>query len=218
MHDGTALDRIADCGIVAVIRGVDADDAVDVAEALLAGGVTAVEVTADTPGVTDAIADVADAVGDEAAVGAGTVLDAGTAAAAIRAGAEFVVAPTLDRGVVEACNRHGAAVAPGAMTPTEAVEAREAGADLVKVYPASTVGPGHVAAMRGPLPHVPLLPTGGVDLDNVADFIDAGAAAVGVGSALVDADAVAAGEYGRLTERAAAFRTAIDGARSSNGE
>ncbi|MFB6155089.1 MAG: bifunctional 4-hydroxy-2-oxoglutarate aldolase/2-dehydro-3-deoxy-phosphogluconate aldolase [Haloferacaceae archaeon] len=215
MGDIDDFERIRESGVVAVVRGADADLVVDVADALVAGGVTAVEVTADTAGATEMIADVASVFdGDEAIVGAGTVLDAETARAALMAGAEFLVAPNFDEGVVETANRYSAVVAPGVMTPTEAVDAVEAGADLVKVFPASTLGPGHLAAMKGPLSHVPMMPTGGVDVDNAGAFVEAGAVAVGAGSALVDLDAARAGEFEAITETARAFRREIESARA----
>ena len=213
-HRAAVLERMEESGVVAVMRGMDADAAIDAVEALREGGVTAVEFTADTAGATRMIREVsASFTADEAVVGAGTVLDASTASAAIRAGAEFLVAPSLDAGVVETANRYAAPVAPGVMTPTEAVEAYEAGADLVKLFPAATVGPGHLKALRGPLSHVDVMPTGGVDVDNAADFIEAGALCVGAGSALVDDDAVAAGEFDVLTENAAAFSAVVAEAR-----
>ena len=213
-HRHTDLARLLDTGIVGILRGVPAPKTVDVVDALVAGGVDVVEVTADTDGALETISRVSDAFDrSEVLVGAGTVLDAETAGAALRAGAEFVVTPSFDPEVVETCNRYGAVVAPGVMTPTEAVDAYEAGADLLKVFPASTLGPGHISSLKGPLAHLPLLPTGGVSRDNVADFIEAGADGVGVGSSLVDSDAVAAGDYEAITERAAAFREAIDAAR-----
>lgn len=211
MTDG--LDAIEESGVVAVIRGADADTVIDTAEALAAGGVTAIEVTADTPGVADLVSDVAGAFGDEVAVGAGTVLDAETARTLTLAGAEFVISPSVHADVIELCNRYGVAVLPGAMTPTEVLEASELGADAVKIFPAATLGPAHVSALGGPLGHVPLVPTGGVDLDTVADFLAAGAVAVGVGSALVDRDAVAAGDFETVEETAAAFRAEIARAR-----
>jgi len=206
-HERTG--RIADGGVIGIMRGVDREKAVDVATALEAGGVTAVEVTADTPGATDMIADIAAAADDETLVGAGTVLDSETARAALLSGAEFVVTPSLNEAVIETCNRYGAPVAPGVATPTEAVRAFEAGADLAKVFPASSLGPGHVASVGGPLGQIPLVPTGGVSLDNVAEFVEAGAVAVGVGSALVDGEAVADGDYDAIRERAAAFSEAV---------
>lgn len=203
--------RIVESKIVGVIRGVDAETVVDIATALRAGGVTAIEVTADTPGamgMIDAVA--AELEGEDVIVGAGTVLDPETARAALLAGAEFIVAPTVNEAVIEVCNRYGAVVAPGAATPTEVVTAYEAGADVVKVFPASSLGPEYISSLKGPLGHIPLMPTGGIDLDNAATFINAGGLAVGVGSALVDKQAVANGNFERLTERAEAFVNAIE--------
>lgn len=214
MTDGLA--HIEEGGVVAVMRGADADTVIETAEALAAGGVTAIEVTADTPGVADLVADVAGAFDDEVLVGAGTVLDAETARTLVLAGAEFVVCPSVHADVVELCNRYDVTVLPGAMTPTEIVGAYEAGADAVKVFPAATLGPGHVSALGGPLGHIPLVPTGGVDLDNVADFVGAGALAVGVGSALIDREAVAAGDFGAIEETAEAFRREIARAREKH--
>lgn len=206
--------RLLETGIVGILRGVPAEQTIEVVDALAAGGVDVVEVTVDTDGALETIARLCETFDrSEVLVGAGTVLDAETAGAALRAGAEFVVTPSFDDGVVETCNRYGAVVAPGVMTPTEALTAFEAGADLLKVFPASTLGPGHVRSLKGPLEQLPLLPTGGVSLDNVEAFVAAGADGVGVGSALVDSEAVAAAEYDVLTERATAFREAVDAAR-----
>ncbi|GAA0208700.1 bifunctional 4-hydroxy-2-oxoglutarate aldolase/2-dehydro-3-deoxy-phosphogluconate aldolase [Halobacterium noricense] len=200
-------------GVVAVLRGAEPETVVDTAEALVAGGVTALEVTADTAGATDMIATLSAELGDDALVGAGTVLDSETARAAVAAGAEFVVSPSFDEGVVETCNRYGVLCAPGVMTPTEAVEASEAGAEMVKVFPAKTVGPDHVAAMKGPLGQLEIMPTGGVSADNAGEYIEAGAVCVGAGSALVDRDLVDAGDFDAITERAERFRAVIEDAR-----
>ncbi|WP_101296453.1 bifunctional 4-hydroxy-2-oxoglutarate aldolase/2-dehydro-3-deoxy-phosphogluconate aldolase [Halegenticoccus soli] len=207
------VQRIVDSGVVAVLRGADADLVIEVAEALRDGGVTAIEITADTPGAMDMIGEVAGSFGEEVIVGAGTVLDGATARSALLAGAEFVVSPTLDEGVVETCNRYGTVVAPGVFTPTEALRGYEAGADMVKVFPASTGGPGHVKSIKGPLPQVPIMPTGGVGLDNAADFIEAGADVVGAGSALVDDEAAESGAFDEITETARRFTEAVEGAR-----
>jgi len=207
------LDRIREAGVVAVLRGVDPDRVVPVAEALCDGGVRAVEVTADTPGLTDLVADLATAVGDRAAVGAGTVLDAATARGVLAAGGEFVVSPSFHPPVVEACHRAGALAVPGVMTPTEAVRAAETGAGLLKLFPAATLGPGHLRALRGPLGHLPFLPTGGIDPDNAGAFVAAGAVGVGAGSALVDPDAVERGDYAALTDRAERLVDAVAAAR-----
>ncbi|WP_224337008.1 bifunctional 4-hydroxy-2-oxoglutarate aldolase/2-dehydro-3-deoxy-phosphogluconate aldolase [Haloprofundus halobius] len=209
------LERIVDSGVVAVMRGADADSLLETAEALERGGVSAIEITADNPGALEMIRDVSGAFGDEVVVGAGTVLDAETARSTLLAGAEFVVGPNFEPDVVETCNRYNAVVAPGIMTPTEAVRAMEAGSDFVKVFPASTLGPGHLSSMKGPLGQVPMMPTGGVDVDNAADFIDAGAMVVGAGSALVDGDAVERGDFDAVTEQARRFTEVIDEARDS---
>ncbi len=207
------LSRIADSGVVAVLRGVEADQLIGIADALREGGVTAVEITADTPGVAEKIGDVAGAFGDEVVVGTGTVLDGETARTTLLAGAEFVVSPSLHEDVIETCNRYGAVSAPGIMTPTEAIRGYEAGADFVKVFPATTVGPDHLAAMRGPLGQIPMMPTGGVAPDNAADYVDAGAFAVGAGGALVDYDAAARGEYETITDTAREFTQIVEEAR-----
>ena len=209
------LQRLVDSGVVAVMRGADADTVLNVADALEAGGVTAFEITADNPDAMELIAEVSASFDESTAiVGAGTVLDAETARAAITSGAEFVVGPTFDPEVVEACNRYGVPVAPGVLTPTEALSAYEAGADVAKVFPASSVGPGHLSSIAGPLPQIPLMPTGGIDLDNVADYIEAGAAVVGAGSALMDGAAISAGEFESITETARGFTRRIAAARA----
>lgn len=214
MSPQTDIERIESSGVVAILRGIGPDAAIDVAEALQAGGISAIELTADSPGVLEAIETVADAFSrSELIVGVGTVLDAQTARSAMLAGAEFVVSPCVREDVVDICNRHGVVVAPGALTPTEAITAYETGADLVKLFPAGTVGPEHVRALSGPLGQLPLMPTGGVDLDNVGAFIEAGANCVGVGSALIDDAAVERGDFASLTRNARAFGDAIDAAR-----
>jgi 2-dehydro-3-deoxyphosphogluconate aldolase/(4S)-4-hydroxy-2-oxoglutarate aldolase len=208
--------RLVDSGVVAVMRGADADTVIDVAQALNEGGVTAYEITADNPDAMDLIAEVSASFSeDEAIVGAGTVLDGSTARTAIMNGAEFVVGPNFDRDVVEVCNRYGTLVAPGILTPTEAVDAYEAGADLVKVFPASVMGPDHLKSIAGPLPQIPMMPTGGIDIDNVADYVEAGAVVVGAGSAIMDADAIAAGDFEAITETAREFTQVIDDAREA---
>jgi 2-dehydro-3-deoxyphosphogluconate aldolase/(4S)-4-hydroxy-2-oxoglutarate aldolase len=206
------VERIREGGVIAILRGVEPDPAVDVADAVVDGGVTALEVTADTPRVAETIGRLADRF-DDVLVGAGTVLDAETARTVQLAGAEFLVTPTVDAGVIEVGNRYGTPVATGAFTPTEAVDAYEAGADLVKVFPAATGGPEHVAALGGPLPQIPLVPTGGVGPSNAGEYVEAGAVAVGVGSAIVDGDAVANGEYATIAENARRTVEAVAAAR-----
>jgi 2-dehydro-3-deoxyphosphogluconate aldolase/(4S)-4-hydroxy-2-oxoglutarate aldolase len=214
-NKGEIQQRIVDSGVTAVLRGIDEDDIVPVAEAVHGGGVTALEVTADATRCSEMIADVDRAMeGTDAIVGAGTVMDAAAARNVIEAGAEFVLAPNLNEDVIDVCNRAGVVCIPGVMTPTEAAEAMEAGADILKMFPASTVGPGHIGALQGPLGDVPIMPTGGVSTDNVADYFDAGAVAVGAGSALVDYDAIASDDWDGVRESAAAFVEAVENARS----
>ena len=207
------LSQIADGGVVAVLRGVDADQLVAIAEALQAGGVDVVEITADTPAVTDLIETLTGTF-DDLVVGTGTVLDAETAQETIAAGASFVVSPSLHEDVIETCNRYGVVCAPGVMTPTEAIRGYEAGADFVKVFPAKTVGPAHLGAMKGPLGQIPMMPTGGVGPDNAGDYVEAGAFAVGAGGALVDYEAAARGDYEVITETAREFTRVVEDARS----
>lgn len=188
-------ETIVDSGIVAILRGIDADNIVPVAEAMHEGGVRAIEVTADAKQASKLVAAVDNALSDtDTIVGAGTVMDATTARNVVEAGAEFVLSPHFSSEVVEVCNQAGVIAAPGVMTPTEATEALASGADILKLFPASTVGPGHVSALRSPLGDVPVMPTGGVSTANVADYFDAGAVAVGVGSAIVDYEAIADGD------------------------
>jgi 2-dehydro-3-deoxyphosphogluconate aldolase/(4S)-4-hydroxy-2-oxoglutarate aldolase len=208
------MQRLVDSGVVAVMRGADADTVIEVADALYEGGVTAIELTADTPGVMEMISEVSASFDDsETIVGAGTVLDAETARSALLAGAEFVVSPTLEEDVIDVANRYGKLVAPGVMTPTEAIRGYERGADFVKVFPASSLGPGHISSIKGPLGQIPIMPTGGVDVDNAGEFIEAGSIVVGAGSALVDDDAVEAGDFEAITEQARRFSEVIDDAR-----
>jgi 2-dehydro-3-deoxyphosphogluconate aldolase/(4S)-4-hydroxy-2-oxoglutarate aldolase len=193
---------IEEDGVVAVVRLNDLAAAVDVADALASGGVRAVEFTFTNRAAAGAIEAAVVAHGDRALVGAGSVLDAETARVAILAGAAFVVTPTLGLGTIELCHRYGVPVVVGALTPTEILTAWEAGATYVKVFPASLGGPGYVKDVRGPLPQVRLVPTGGVSLENAGEFIRAGASAVALGSNLVDARTVDAGDWAALTAKA----------------
>jgi|SRR6056297_2407112 len=207
--------QLVDSGVVAVLRGADPDTLIDITEALLKGGVTGIELTADTPGIGEMLSELTGSFGDEIVVGTGTVLDAETARMTMLAGAEFIVSPSLHEDVIESCNRYGTLVAPGVMTPTEAISGYEMGADLIKVFPASSLGPGHLKSIKGPYSQIPLMPTGGVDLDNAADYIEAGAECVGAGSALVDYDAADRGDFESITEQAREFRHVIESARDS---
>jgi 2-dehydro-3-deoxyphosphogluconate aldolase/(4S)-4-hydroxy-2-oxoglutarate aldolase len=196
------LQRVLDCGIVAVVRFSDPGPLVEVVRALADGGVTVAEVTFTVPNALDVIREARRQLGDRVLLGAGTVLDPETARAAILAGAEFAVAPGVNVEVIRLCRRYDKLVMPGAFTPTEVVTAWEAGADIVKVFPADVVGPAFFKALRGPLPQVKLMPTGGVDLTTAAEFLKAGAVCLGVGSQLVEPKAVAAGDFARITQLA----------------
>jgi 2-dehydro-3-deoxyphosphogluconate aldolase/(4S)-4-hydroxy-2-oxoglutarate aldolase len=207
------LSRILDSGITAVIRARSSDHLIKVVEAIRAGGVECIEVTMTTPNALEVIHEAAGRFGHEAVIGVGSVLDAETCRAAILAGAEFVVGPTLDLGVIEMCRTYSKPVIPGAFTPTEILTAWRAGADLVKVFPAGVVGPGYFRDVLAPLPQVKLVPTGGVDLDTAASFIRAGAAALCVGSAMTPKDAMAEGKWDVLSEIAAKFVSLVMEAR-----
>ncbi len=193
-----ALDRIARTGVVAVLRATDGALLADVAEALLLGGVEAVEVTFTVPKAHRVIEKMADALGDRILLGAGTVLDPETARAALLAGAEFIVSPTLNLDVVRLCRRYSKAVMPGALTPTEVLTAWEAGADVVKIFPSDLTGPAYLKALAGPLPQVRMMPTGGVNLDTAAEFLRAGAFALGIGGSLVEGRALAERNFAQI--------------------
>ena len=205
MSRETDLTRVLDCGIVAVVRAPTADGLVDVIRALADGGVTVAEVTFTVPDAADVIRTAKRELGDRVLLGAGTVLDPETARAALLAGAEFVVSPGLNIDVIRLCRRYDKLVMPGAFTPTEIIAAWEAGADIVKVFPADVVGPAFFRAMRGPLPQVKLMPTGGVDLTTADEFLKAGAVCLGVGSSMVDPRMIASGAFGQITELAARY-------------
>ena len=214
LHREQIVSRIEASGVVAVIRLRQSEQLLRVAESLLAGGLDCIEFTMTTPGSLRVLEQVSSQGGDRVLFGAGTVLDAETARAAILAGARFVVSPTFDRPTVELCHRYDVAVVPGALTPTEILAAWESGADLVKLFPAGTVGPGYVKAVRAPLPQVKLVPTGGVNLQNLVDYIHAGSAAVAVGAELVDEPTVRDGRWDVLTRRAAEYLAAVRLARA----
>jgi 2-dehydro-3-deoxyphosphogluconate aldolase/(4S)-4-hydroxy-2-oxoglutarate aldolase len=203
------LQRVTDCGIVAVVRFADPAPLVEVVKALAAGGVTVAEVTLTVPNALDVIREAKRQLGDRVLLGAGTVLDPETCRAALLAGAEFIVSPCVNLEVIKMCRRYDKLVMPGAFTPTEVVTAWEAGADVVKVFPADVVGPAFFKALRGPLPQVKLMPTGGVDLTTAAEFLKAGAVCLGVGGQLVDAKAVAAGDFARITALAEQYREIV---------
>lgn len=189
-------------GVVAVIRMKDPDKVQAVVDAIAEGGVRAIEVTMTVPNAVALIAALAPRMPKGFTFGAGTVLDAETAAKVIDAGAQFIVSPVFRRSLITACHERGVPVTPGCFTPTEILDAWEAGADIVKVFPATVLGPGYIKDVRAPLPQVKLMPTGGVTVENAGEWIKAGAVAVGVGSALLDTKAIDAGDYAALRARA----------------
>jgi len=200
-------------GLIAIVRLDSPAELVQAAKAIALGGVSVIEFTLTTPGALRTIEEAVKALGREVLIGAGTVLDAETARAAILAGAEFVVAPTLNTDVIEMCHRYDKVVIPGAYTPTEILTAWEHGADFVKLFPAEVGGPAYLKAVRAPLPQVKLIPVGGVSLETAKAFLRAGAAALGVGSNLVDKKAVAEGRFTQLTTIAQALSKVVDEAR-----
>lgn len=199
------LNTIRETGVIAIMRAQSSDQLIAAADAIKKGGVSVIEVTMTTPGALDVIATAKKRYGSDIAFGAGSVLDPETGRAAILAGADFVVSPILNLGLVELCHRYGVATMPGCYSPTEVITGWEAGADLIKLFPASFGGPDLVKAILAPLPQVQIVPVGGVNLDTAVDFIRNGAAALGVGSSLVSQKLLDAGDLDELTRRAAAY-------------
>jgi len=209
MNRPKPLDQVLEAGIVAIIRAPDGSLLADVAEALLAGGVTVMEITFTVPHAERVLEEVAKRLGDRILLGAGTVLDTETARIALLAGAEFIVTPVVNLDVIRFCRRYDKLVMPGAFTPTEILAAWEAGGDIVKVFPSDNLGASYLKALRGPLPQIRLLPTGGVTLESAAGFLQAGACALGVGGSLVPADAIARGDLSRIEGLARQFREIV---------
>ena len=204
---------IEEAGVVAVIRIQEPDRLRAVIDALADGGVRALEVTMTVPGAIELIEELSSTLPNDILLGAGTVLESATAGRVIEAGASFVVSPVLRPAIIDVCHRQGVPALPGCFSPTEILTAWESGADIVKVFPATALGPGFFTDVRGPLPHVKLMPTGGVTLDNAGEWIRAGAVAVGVGTALLNRAAIAAGNYSVLRENAARIIANVRAAR-----
>ena len=215
--DNDPLQRLLDTVLVAVVRSPDDACLVDVAEALVAGGIDAIEITFTVPRAPQVLQRVADRLGDSVLLGAGTVLDAETARAAILAGARFVVSPVVAPDVVAMARRYACPAMAGALTPTEVFQAWQAGSDIVKVFPANIGGPGYLKALHGPLPQIRLMPTGGVDLNTATAFLESGACALGVGTALVSQQILADRRWDELTERARQYREIVRRFRSESG-
>lgn len=208
--------RIEQAGLVAIIRADSSEQLVDVCRALQAGGVTVAEITMTTPGALEAIKAATEQLGDDCLIGVGSILDAETTRLAIMAGAQYIVAPTTNLDVIEMAHRYGRPIIPGALTPTEIMTAWQAGADVIKVFPANHFGPKYFKDVLAPMPMLKLAPTGGVDLNTVKDWIDAGACALGVGSALVKKDLIKAKDWNALTALAKQFVDAVKAAREGN--
>jgi 2-dehydro-3-deoxyphosphogluconate aldolase/(4S)-4-hydroxy-2-oxoglutarate aldolase len=207
----TVIDAILETRIVAIVRLERYDRAIELTRALLEGGISAVEFTLTGAGAYDAIAATRAALGDAAQVGVGTVLNVDMAEASISAGAQFVVTPTMSQSVIRACVARSTPILCGALTPTEALAAHESGADMVKLFPARLGGPQYLRDILAPLPFLRIVPTGGVSAENARAYLDAGAAAVGIGGSLITAQAVAQADWGRITAGARAVVEAIRG-------
>ena len=206
MNKTDVIKQIRETGVIPVVRATSADEAMRAIDAIRKGGVSVLEITMTVPGAVKVIEQVSARYGNDALVGAGTVLDAETARICILSGAQFIVSPAVDIDTIECCRRYGVAIMPGALTPTEVVKAWTAGADFVKVFPAGAMGgASYLKALKAPLPQIELVPTGGVSLKTAADFIKAGASALGVGADLVDLKALREGQDDVITERARQF-------------
>lgn len=203
------VNELMDSGAIAVIRMADAQKLMKVVEAIRKGGISAIEITMTTPNALKVIEEVSREMGDSALIGVGSVLDAETTRLAINAGAEYVVSPIFKESLIEAAHRYDKPAVPGAFDPTQIQRAHETGADIVKVFPASTVGMKYFKSIKAPMPHLKIMPTGGVTLDNAGDWIRHGACAVAVGSALMDKQAIAEGNFEQLTENAKRLRESI---------
>lgn len=212
------LQRLLDPGVIAILRADSSAQLLSVAEALHEGGVTAMEVTMTTPGALEVVAAIAERFRAIAAtvrplIGVGSVLDPETCRAAILAGADFIVTPTLSVPTIRVANRYGKPIVSGAYTPTEALHAYENGADCIKIFPAENLGPGYIRNVLAPMPHLPLIPTGGITVENLDTWVKAGSVAVGIGSALVEKQWLTTGDWASIRTRAAAFVAAMKAAR-----
>ena len=215
MTYSSKVEQITTSGIIAILRASSPQSLIDAANALKKGGVTVIEVTLTTPGALEIIKQASQIFGDEILFGAGSVLDPESARTAILAGADFIVMPTTNVEVIQLCRRYSIPIFPGAYTPTEIVTAWQAGADMVKLFPASNGGPDLIKAIKAPLPQVKLVPVGGVDLHSTANFIRAGASAVGIGSSLVNDQLLDAKSFDEISDRAKKFIQQVNLGRNS---
>ena len=217
MNKADVIKQIIETGVIPVVRATSADEAMRAIDAIREGGVSVLEITMTVPGAVGVIEQLSKKYGNDVLVGAGTVLDPETARVCMLAGAQFVVSPALNVETIACCRRYGVAIMPGALTPTEVVQAWTAGADFVKVFPAGALGgASYLKALKAPLPQIQLVPTGGVSLKTAADFIKAGASALGVGADLVDLKAIRDGQANVITERAKQFVEIVREARASS--
>lgn len=215
MQKNAILNTLIEVGVVPIIRTSSAESAILAIEAVYRGGIRSAEITMTVPGAVKALEKLADKFGDSMILGAGTVLDPETCRACILAGAQFIVTPALNPATIALSRRYSKPIFPGALTPTEVVAAWEAGADAVKIFPASAMGGAkYIKALKGPLPQIDMIPTGGVNLDTAADFLKAGACAVAVGSELIDAATIKAGKYEVFEERAKQYLEVVQRARA----
>ena len=215
MKKDAILSAIIEIGIVPVVRTDSAEGAIQAIEAIYRGGIRAAEITMTVPGAIRALEKVADKFGGQIVLGAGTVLDPETARACMLAGAEFIVTPSLNLATIEIAKRYAKVIMPGALTPTEVVTAWQAGGDIIKIFPCSAVGgPKYIKALRAPLPQIEMIPTGGVTLETVGDFLHAGACAVAVGAELIDPVNLREGRFDVFENRARQFLDAVAKART----
>jgi len=210
MEKKQLLDRIIECGIVAIVRGQSDDLILKAIEAALAGGINVIEVTFTVPNALQIIEKLAGQLSSDFVLGAGTVLSPEKAASAIDAGAQFIVSPNTDVSVIEAAKSRGVPVCPGALTPTEVVTAWQAGGDVIKIFPANVMGPKYLKDLHGPLPDVPFMPTGGVNLSTAREYLENGAVALGVGGDLINKKLMDEGNFADITNRARQFKQIIN--------
>ncbi|MFQ3545990.1 bifunctional 4-hydroxy-2-oxoglutarate aldolase/2-dehydro-3-deoxy-phosphogluconate aldolase [Halobacillus rhizosphaerae] len=213
MNKAMKLNRLEEGGVIAVIRKIRKEDVVPLADALVEGGVTTLEITVDSEQAYLMIEQVKERLGSKALVGAGTVLDGVTARMALQAGADFIFSPNYNKELIQVTNRYGAISIPGVMTPSEMVDAYQEGADAVKIFPASVLGPGYIKDLQGPLGQIPMIPTGGVSIENAGDYITNGAVAVGAGGSLVDKELIRNQDFDGITQLARQFTQAVQQAR-----
>lgn len=212
------LEKLRESGVIAVVRRIPREQVEEVADSLVRGGITALEITVDSEDAFATIKRLSRRLQGRAVVGAGTVIDGEAAAAAIKSGADFLFSPSLHLDVIRAAARHGKISVPGVMTPTEMINAVEWGADLVKLFPAASLGPAYLQAVKAPFPHIPVIPTGGIDEGNAASFIRAGAAALGIGGTLLDRRTIAEGDYSQVERAAKTYVEIIRQARLECGD